>query len=781
MDERTLEVLEFDKVRRQIQAEALSPLGRERLDQMLPLANPKAAEDELSVVDEALRYLYRLGPLPFGGISDVRPLLNKAQVGGVLDPLAFNRLVNFIQGSRRVRQSLTGEELSTAFPKLTETVTNMVDALRVEQEIRKCIGEDGTVLDQASPELRRIRSQKRTLEQRARQQLEQALRTQQRYLQESIIALRGDSLCLAVKAEYKHMIPGIIHDVSASGATVFIEPHSVTQLAAEVRMLTELENREVERVLLALSGQVAAGADGLHQNVSALAHLDAWFAKAVYAKKNRCTQPRITRDGTWALQRARHPLLAYAQAVPMDLDLRSQQQMVVITGPNTGGKTVALKTVGLLTLLAMAGCFLTTEESSEVGWCDHVFADIGDEQSIEQSLSTFSSHLRNIVRMLADVTGNSLVLLDELGAGTDPAEGAALSIAILQHLKEGGTRVVATTHYAELKAFAFNEPAVVNASVEFDVQTLRPTYRMRIGIPGRSNALAIARRLGMPEVIVEQANGLLQEDDIHVEQLIADIEAARRDAEISRDKAHQDLEQAEQVLREITQQRAELAQTSQQIQARATVQAREIVEHARTEAERIISELRRKQAEGQGKDHELVALRKALENAAPGPSSSNSGPVKHLCKGEITVGSTVLVRSLGQQGEVIESSPSGSQVTVQLGPLRMKVSVKGVVLVSSPGLQIASPGGTRRPIPRSVPLQLDVRGNTVDEAIPHVDHFLDQASLNGLTRVTVIHGKGTGALRDGLRRYFAHHPHVHTWASGGPGEGGDGVTVVDLR
>lgn len=781
MDERALEVLEFDKIRRQIQAEAMSALGRERLGEMLPLTSPEQAENELNQVDEAVRYLYRQGSLPFGGVTDVRPLLSKAELGGVLDPLSFNRLVNFIQGSRRVRQSFAGEEVAANFPNFAELSNEMVDALRLEQEIRKAVGEDGTVLDQASSELRRVRGQKRTLEQRARQQLEQMLRTQQRYLQESIIALRGDSLCLAVKVEFKNMVAGIVHDVSASGATVFIEPHSVAQLGAEVRMLAEQENREVERVLRALSGQVAASADGLQHNVSVLTQFDAWFAKASYAKNNHCTQPRITRDGTWALHRARHPLLDRDEAVPMDLNLGQQQQMVVITGPNTGGKTVALKTVGLLTLLTMAGCFVTTEEPSEVGWCDHVFADIGDEQSIEQSLSTFSSHLRNIVDMLQHVTGQSLVLLDELGAGTDPAEGAALSIAILQHLKGWGARVVATTHFAELKAFAFNESAVVNASVEFDVETLRPTYRMRVGVPGRSNALAIAQRLGMPQRIVEQARGLLQQDDVHVERLIADIETARRDAEVWREQARQALAEAEQVRREVSLQQAELEQKNEQIQERAIAEARQMVEHAREEAERIISELRRRQAEGLGKDHELVALRKALEQAAPGSSTQLSRRSGGISRGEVTVGSTVQVLSLGQQGEVIERSSSGSQLTVQLGSLRMKLSATDVVPVSSPGLQTATPGGTRRPLPRTLPLQLDVRGNTVDEAIPQVDRYLDQASLNGLTRVTVIHGKGTGALRDGLRRHFAHHPHVHTWAPGGPGDGGDGVTVVELR
>ncbi|WP_026973929.1 endonuclease MutS2 [Alicyclobacillus contaminans] len=779
MHERVYQVLEFDKVKQQIQNYAACSLGRERIAELVPCERLEDAEAELDMVDEALQYLYRHGSLPFGGITDIRSAVRKAAIGGVLSAEELNRIVQFIVGARRARQAIEHAAEEGAFSRLADFVQAFYDARQLEVDIRQAVSEDGTLFDHASPELRRIRTSIRQLEGQMRRQLEQMLRTHQRYLQDPVIAVRGDRLCLPVKVEYKSQVPGAVHDYSASGATVFVEPQAVLESGAKVRALQAEEEREIERILQALSALVAAAAEDLLENVRRMGLLDFWFAKAAYAKSQRCERPRLRADGVWRLIQARHPLIDMETAVPVDLTLGDNYRMLIITGPNTGGKTVTLKTVGLLTLLAMSGCFIPTGRPSDIGWCDQIFADIGDEQSIEQSLSTFSSHLRNIVEMLREVTAQSLVLLDELGAGTDPAEGAALSMAILDHLNRWQCRVVATTHYAELKAYAFQEPQAMNASVEFDVQTLRPTYRLLVGVPGRSNALAIASRLGLSNAIVERARSLLTTDDVRMEELIAKMEQARHEAEALRREAAEEHAKVSRLRAELEAEWNDLTQEAEELRARAEREARDIVRRAEREAERVIQELRQLRDAAQVKDHQLVELRKALQNALP-EDAPKRRKKSSVATGEISVGAQVRVLSLGQKGEVIEKSDDGRSYTVQLGLLRMKVDAGDVELLGQPKPAEATQS-FRRGMPKSMPLQLDIRGTTVDESIPTVDKYLDDAVVHGLARVTVIHGKGTGALRDGIRRYLTRHPHVKSWAPGGPGEGGDGATVVELK
>lgn len=778
MDARILKILEFDKVKQQIQSCAVCSLGRNRLADLAPYAKPAEAEAELQTVDEALQFLLRLGPLPYGGITDIEGQLQKAAIGGVLSTVELNAVIHFIYGSRHVRHAVESALDAVEIPHLRELATELFDARQTEVEIREAVAEDGTVFDSASPELRRLRQARKQLESGIRNQLDNMLRSQQKILQDPIIAMRGNSFCLPVRVEFKNQVPGIVHDYSASGATVFVEPQAVVEASAKVRMIAAEEEREVERILQQLSALVAGVSQELLRNVEVLGQFDAWFAKADYARREYCERPTIREDGVWTLRKARHPLIARGVSVPVDLTLGGAFQMLIITGPNTGGKTVTLKTVGLLTLLAMSGCFIPTGQPSEIGWCDNIYADIGDEQSIEQSLSTFSAHMKSIVGMMESVSRESLVLLDELGAGTDPAEGSALSIAILDHLKGWGARVVATTHYAELKGYAFREPQAMNASMEFDVQTLRPTYRLMVGVPGRSNALAIARRLGLSEHIVENAKKFIHSDDIRIEDLIGKMETARREAEEMRAQVQVDRDIAQAHRRSLEDRVNALDAETDKIRERARLEAQEVVGKASAEANRIIQELRGRQSSGLSKDHELVALRKQLEEAGPG--QANPLTRRRKASETIHVGSTVQVLSLGLQGEVLEQSDGGKELTVQLGLLRTKVKasdvewVKGVV--EAQGVKTV-----RRGMPKSMPLQLDIRGETVDEALPRVDKYLDDAVMNGLARVTIIHGKGTGALRDGVRRYLGRHTHVKTWAPGGPGEGGDGASIVEVH
>ncbi|MBX6351735.1 MAG: endonuclease MutS2 [Thermoflavifilum sp.] len=785
MNERTLSTLEFDKVRQHIAQYAATPLGRERILELEPYPSRETAVDEIAAADECLRIVWAKGAPPMEGISDIRPWLRRASVGGMLTAAELLAIARFIAGGRSMRSFLEDLLADDAYPHVRACLEDWFDAAQTEQKLRAAIADDGTLYDNASPELRRLRSERRQLESRVRQELDRILRSHQKYLQEAVIAMRGEYLCLPVRAEFRHLVPGVARDYSASGATVYIEPQAVIELHQRIQELQAAEAREVERILMALTAVVGEVATQLEANAERIARLDAWFAKAGYARAMDGSAPVLREDAVWRIIEGRHPLLPKDTVVPLSLELGMDYRVLVITGPNTGGKTVALKTVGLLTVMAMSGCLLPAREGTEIGWCDDVWVDIGDEQSIEQSLSTFSSHMRNIVRMLEHVTARSLVLLDEIGAGTDPAEGAALAMAILGHLRDVGCTVMATTHYAELKAYAFTEPQVRNASVEFDPITLRPTYRLLVGVPGRSNALAIAARLGVPEAILARAREAMQGHDIRLDEMLARVEQARREADQARAEALAARAQAEAFRREWEGRQAALENELERMRQEAAREARRTIETARAEAERVIRELRERQRQGHAKDHELVELRKALEDAMPDELSPSKRLRPLRREGDslpLEVGSVVRVASVGQKGEVVEVTGDGREVTVQLGGLRMKVKAKDVEVVAPPQRHAAATATAVRPrVDKTARLELDVRGETLDDALVAVDKYLDDAVVSGLSRVHIIHGKGTGVLRDGIRRHLNRHPQVASWAPGGPGEGGDGVTVVDIQ
>jgi len=777
MNPRTLRVLEYDVIIAQLLTYTACSLGKQIIERMAPFEDLKLAEAELAVVDESLQFVYRFGSLPYGGITDVSAPISKCEIGGVLSAIDILAVAEFIRGGRNVKVAIENAEESSTRPQLLDTASGLFDARQTEQELRLAISDEGTVLDGASDALRRLRHERRQSENRVRQILENMLRTHQKYLQDGVIAMRGNSFCLPVRVDYKNLLPGIIHDYSASGATVYIEPQSVVEANQKVRELILEEEREIERILQRLSGVIAGVAEPLLENIRHLGQLDAWFAKAAHAKAKRCERPQLTANHVWNLRSARHPLLDKQNAIPVDVTLGQPHGMIVITGPNTGGKTVTLKTIGLLTVLAMSGCFIHTGFPSEIGWCDNIYADIGDEQSIEQSLSTFSSHMRNIVQMLDVVTADSLVLLDELGAGTDPAEGAALAISILDALNDWGSTVIATTHYPELKGYAFGEPRAINASMEFDVESLRPTYRLLVGIPGRSNALAIASRLGLSAKVIHRAQRLMESQDVRYNDLIAQMEEARLIADTAKKQALVDLEAAKKLRQDVDAEKLRILAASDKEILTATLKAKSIIETAQAEANRVIAELRQRQIRGGGKDHELVNLRKALENALPGETHGQHAT--RTRKEDVRVGAVVKVLSLGQKGEVLELVSDGKEVLIQLGLLRTKVKLADIELLQN----AAEPQRSvtvRRGMPAQIALQIDIRGELVEEAKPKIDKYLDDAVVNSIKRVTIIHGKGTGALRDGIRRFLSSHPHVETWQAGGAGEGGDGATVVTM-
>ncbi|MDI9260563.1 endonuclease MutS2 [Alicyclobacillus sendaiensis] len=775
MDERALDALEYDDVRGEIAQCAQTSLGQARASAMVPFAGRAEAEAELARLDEAVRMLYRVGAPPFAGIEPLQEVVERARRGGTISADEANRLARCIAGMRAMRQFVERAAEGGDFPLLASAVAPMVDLRRTEQEIRQVVDEDGQVLDHASLTLLRLRDERRRREAEIRAVLERLLRTQAKYLQEPVIAMRGDHYCLPVRVEHKSQIPGMVRDVSSSGSTVYIEPRAVVELSERVRELEVLEEREVERLLYQLAAAVAQVADEFLRDLDVAGEMDFLFAKAAYARRVDGKRPRLT-EGVWRLHGARHPKLR-RDAVPIDVELGDRFRLLIITGPNTGGKTVTLKTIGLLTLMGMSGLFLPTKRESDIGFCSHVFVDIGDEQSIEQNLSTFSSHMRRIIDMLERVTPDSLVLLDELGAGTDPAEGSALAIAILDHLASVGARVVATTHYAELKGYAFRNPAAQNASMEFDVETLRPTYRLLMGVPGRSNALAIAERLGMPKEILERARSHVAESDIHVEELIGKLESASRAAERMRDEAERALQEARDQQAHLAREKAAWEASKDAMREKAAREAREVIEQARREADAVIREIRSLRDKAVVKDHELVELRKRLEAAEPEEKRATSRRRGHA---EVRPGQRVRVLSLGQKGDVVEVAQDGRAAVVQLGAMRMKVDARDLEVVGD-AEPVAAPSVTRIGSAKDVRMELDVRGETVDDALSRIDKYLDDAVVAGISRVVIIHGKGTGALRNAIRRYLRDHPHVKSSAPAGPGEGGDGATVVHVR
>jgi DNA mismatch repair protein MutS2 len=680
--------------------------------------------------------------------------------------------------------SLAGEE--AALPLLTDLCEPLTDFKPLENEIRRCIDEQGDILDSASPELAAARRDIRINAGRAREKLESLIRSSsvQKMLQDALITMRNDRYVIPVKQEYRSHFGGIVHDQSGSGATLFIEPEAVVQMNNKLRELKIKEQNEVERILRSLSEQTGERAELLTGDTEIVGTIDFIFAKSSLAHSMTATLPAMNNEGKLQLYKARHPLIDIKQAVPIDIELGEAYTSVIVTGPNTGGKTVSLKTIGLLSLMAMSGLFIPAEDGSRLCVFDGIYADIGDEQSIEQSLSTFSSHMTNLISMLGQVTRQSLVLLDELGAGTDPAEGSALAIAILEHLQKVGCRLIATTHYSELKAYAYNREGIINASMEFDVATLRPTYRLLIGVPGRSNAFAIAERLGLPRSIIDHARGEVSEDELKVDSMIASLEQDRLQAQSERQAAERLRREVETLQKQIQDERFKLQEQKAKLLEEAREEARLAIAKAKREAEEIIADLRRMALEDgtSVKEHKLIEARRRLEDAVPSPVAkpTRSSGAK---QGKIILGDEVKVHSLGgQKGHVVELT-NNSEAVVQLGILKMKVQLADLEPIRITGMNKTQAQATivKRTRDDNIRTELDLRGTTLDEAIMEVDRFLDEAFLSNLGQVYIIHGKGTGALRTGIQEFLRRHKHVKSYRLGQFGEGGAGVSVAELH
>jgi len=780
MDEKTLRILEFHKVRHELAAHTAFTLGRERALWLEPSTDADTIENRQGETAEALALINREGGLPLGGVRDIRQPLRKAEMGSILTPEDLLDIQSTLYGTSQARRFLL--EKAEANSQLMDLTQRLEPAVSLRERIEGCIGDDGEILDSASATLRSIRNRMRSLQGRIREKLESIIHSSryQKVLQDAIITLRNGRYVIPIKTEFKGLMPGIVHDQSGSGATLFIEPAVAVEINNQLRQLEAEEAEEIERILRQLTLAVSNKAKELLVSVETLGRLDFIFAKAYLAASQKATRPGLRTDGYLDIREGRHPLLK-GEVVPLDIWLGKDFTALVITGPNTGGKTVALKTVGLLTLMAQSGLHIPAEEGTEVNVFSKIYADIGDEQSIEQNLSTFSSHMANIVRIMGEVNANSLVLLDELGAGTDPTEGAALAMALLQWFHRQGCRTVATTHYSELKAFAYMTEGLENASVQFDVETLRPTFKLEIGLPGRSNAFAIAGRLGLKDEVIDLARAHLTKEDIRIDDMIQEMEENRRKAIHEKTVAERLRLQVEASQKEYERRLGELEEEKETILAAARREAMEVLSKAKSDADQLLGQLRN--AEKAEREEvareirtELLDKREVLIDVKP-PTPK---PIQ-LQPEKLAPGMAVYLTKLKQKGQVLDLTTSG-EALVQVGPLRVTLPVQELTVTEEQSQASGSRGNVilQSSKASTISSELDLRGMTVEEAMGKVDKYLDDALLAGLPRCRIIHGKGTGALRLAIRSQLEAHPQVKAYRLGGPGEGGDGVTVAEL-
>ena len=788
MDSAALRTLEYTKVIDRLVNLVATQRGRELAEALQPSSEYQTVESNLALTEDAVRVLRHAAAIPFGGIRDLRQVLGRARVGGGLSGEELLAVGSTLRAVRLLKGFFA--EYAEFIGGLEPWVQGLTVLRNSEFAIERSIDDNGTVKDDASEKLSQLRREIRVIQGRIKDKLDSILRSSQykSYFQDALYTMRGDRYVIPIKQEYRHQFPGILHDQSASGATVFIEPMALVNMNNDLKGVISAEQVEVEKILLALSLQVAAAADPIEANCDILAQLDFVFAKARLAFEMHAVRPAVNVQGRVDLRQARHPLIAAVSVVPVDIRIGNEFNTLLITGPNTGGKTVALKTLGLLSLMMQSGLFVPAAADSTLAVFENIFADIGDEQSIEQSLSTFSGHMTNLVRILSQVTPSCLVLIDEIGAGTDPEEGTALAMAILEHLREQGIRTIATTHYGELKAFAYTQEGVENASVEFDIETLRPTYRLLIGVAGSSNAFAISQRLGLPKELVEKARIMAGGEHQKFETVLSVMEEHKRASEKERQEAAA-LRQESVRLRQIIErekQSWEIKKKDAMIKARA--EADELMRQTRLEAEAVIRDLKQHYStSGASALQESVdsARRKIREKISElNPLEASETPVvfETDATAKVVKGSVVLVANLGQQGNVL--SVEGDSVVVQLGALKMTVARNQCRVLKRSEQKSLEPARKARQLStekmQPVSREIDIRGMNNEEASYVLEKYLDDAVLAGLDSVSIIHGKGTGALRKGVQTFLAAHPRVKGISIAEVNQGGTGVSVVKL-
>ena len=788
--DKSIRTLELPAILKMLADQANSAEAREKALASVPQTDREDVEQLLDETDAAREMIGLRGSPAFSGIKPVGESLYRADRGGALNTRELLDIAGVLRCARRVKDYHSDDGKKTAIDHL---FTSIRGNRFLEEKISTAILEEDVIADNASPELADIRRHKRQAASKGRQILQKIISSASysKVLQEAIITQRDGRFVVPVKSEFRGSLPGLVHDVSSSGATIFVEPMGVVQANNELKELEAKEKKEIERILRELSAEAAGSSNEILSDYELLVRLDLIFARGQLSYRMNGSRPEIRRNGSVVLRRARHPLLDSGRAVPIDIELGQKFDTLVITGPNTGGKTVSLKTLGLLTLMAQCGLHVPADSGSAVSVFDRVLADIGDEQSIEQSLSTFSAHMVNIVKILEEADGRSLILFDELGAGTDPIEGAALAIAIIQHVRDRGGKVAATTHYAELKTFAMTTEGVENASCEFDVETLRPTYKLLIGIPGKSNAFAISQRLGLEESVIEMAKAQMDSESVRFEDVLTQLEEKRQSLEKDKDEAERLRAQREADAKRAREFREQMERAKENARTRGEAEARRIIKEARAQADAIFEELaqlrreQEKHSDWQGVNDARAAIRGRLNQAEEGlhfeverePIPAPSRPIQ--------VGD--LVELGGTRTRASVTAVSGDKLQLAAGNMKLTVKAEEVRLIEEaekrekkpPQRQVATnirSGGSR-----AGSTELDIRGMMTDEADLVVDQFLDHAVMSRLHTVTIIHGKGTGALRAAVRQQLKRHPAVKTFRPGRYGEGEDGVTVAELR
>lgn len=791
MNQKALRTLEYHKIIEQLTEAAGSTLGKEVCRNLVPSVNLSEIQTWQRETSDALSRIYQKGSLSFSGVYDVRGSLKRLEIGSILGIEELLRLCKLLETCARVKAFSRRETEEEG----RDTLDGMFEALMpltpLSAEIRRCIVSEDEISDDASSKLRQIRKSMKQTNDKIHSQLASMVNGSARtYLQDAVVTMRGGRYCIPVKSEHRSQVPGMIHDQSSTGSTLFIEPMAVVKLNNDLRELELREEQEIEVILSNLSGQAAENREIIEDNLSLLTQLDVIFARAQLSKSYNGSEPRFNEEGRIRIKKGRHPLLDKKKVVPIDIHLGKDFDLLIITGPNTGGKTVSLKTVGLFTLMGQAGLHIPAFDGSELALFHEVFADIGDEQSIEQSLSTFSSHMTNIVSILGQANERSLVLFDELGAGTDPTEGAALAISILSTLHRRGIRTMATTHYSELKVFALSTPGVENGSCEFNVETLRPTYRLLIGIPGKSNAFAISSKLGLPSEIIEEAKTHLSEQDESFEDLISDLEHSRVTIEQEREEIERYRKEIRTLKDRLQQKQEKLDTNREAILRKANEEALKILEEAKEYADTTIKNLNRLgKANSSAKEleRERTRLREKMTGVEKNLTLKNEKKAKKEIKPQqLKIGDSVKVLSLNLKGTVSTLPNAKGDLFVQMGILRSQVNVKDLELldepsITAPGYQKTEGGKIKMSKSASVSTEINLLGKTVDEAIAELDKYLDDAYLAHMPSVRIVHGKGTGALRKGVHSFLRRHKYVSSYRLGEFGEGDAGVTIVEFK
>lgn len=801
MNEKALKTLEYTKIIDQLTEYASTEMGKQMCRELQPSCDLGTIRQSQTETTDALTRVRMKGNLSFGGVKDVRGSMKRLEIGSSLGIPELLSVSSLLTVAARA-QSYGRHEKSEEFPddSLDERFRALDPLTPVNNEIKRCLPSEDEVSDDASPGLAKVRRSMKIVGGRVHTQLNSILNSSRTYLQDAVITMRDGRYCLPVKAEYKSQVPGMVHDQSSTGSTVFIEPLAIVKLNNELRELEIQEKREIEFVLAALSSQLMPYTDAILSDLSILAELDFIFAKAALSRHYNCVEPKFNNKRYINIKDGRHPLLNPKQVVPINIWVGDSFDLLIVTGPNTGGKTVSLKTVGLFTLMGQSGLHIPAFEGSELAVFDNVFADIGDEQSIEQNLSTFSAHMTNIVSILNEADANSLCLFDELCSGTDPTEGAALAIAVLNFLHNMTCRTIATTHYSELKVFALTAPGVENACCEFNVETLRPTYRLLIGIPGKSNAFAISRKLGLPDYIIDEAKNQMEQKDESFEDLLANLENSRVTIEKEREEIASYKQEIETLKNRLQQKEERFSEQKEKMLSKAREEAQKILQDAKDTADQTIRNIN-KLAKSSGVNKELEAERTKLRGKIQDVDKKlavkkTAAPKKAVSAKKLRLGDTVRVLSMNLKGTVSSLPNAKGDLYVQMGILRSLVNIRDLEMVeeasiTGPGLSGTHTGGSRgsgsgsskikMSKSFSVSTEVNLIGMTVDEAIPVLDKYLDDAYLAHLPQVRVVHGRGTGALKAGVHRHLKKLSYVKEYRLGEFGEGDTGVTIVTFK